>query len=171
MGYIMQIKTKYASFSVSPEYISGFTDGEGCFTILLSRKSTSLFGICITPSFSISQNTSGKHVLEEIQKYFKCGFIRKDRNTLKYEVRNFSDLQTKIRPHYLKYPLGTQKRIDFQLFCKACDRIAAKKIKNFKDLCKLFDIIYRMNNNGQNRRYSKEDWQIYCLSFEKEVKV
>ena len=52
---------------ITPDYIVGFIDKEGCFTLHIFKKATSSFGICVTPSFSVSQNSTSVHVLEEIQ--------------------------------------------------------------------------------------------------------
>lgn len=152
------------SQTISPYYISGFTDGEGCFTIGLSRKKTRKLGVDITPSFSISQNSHSQNVLIEIQKYFGCGFLRTDRQTMKYEVRKFPDLQEKIRPHFENYLLRTQKQKDFELFCLICDKIETNQIKTVNQFCEIVDSIYKMNNKGENRRYSKQDWKHYCMN-------
>lgn len=55
---------------LTPDYIVGFTDGEGCFTLHINKRKTSNFVFFFTPSFSLSQNSTSKHVLEEIQFFF-----------------------------------------------------------------------------------------------------
>jgi len=58
---------------LTPDYILGFTDGEGCFTLhIVNRKKRLNF----TPSFSVSQNTHSIQVLKEIQQFFGCGYLR-----------------------------------------------------------------------------------------------
>jgi hypothetical protein len=37
-------------------YFAGFVDGEGCFTVSFSPRSTLLLGWEVRPSFSVSQN-------------------------------------------------------------------------------------------------------------------
>ena len=59
---------------ITRDYILGFTDGEGCFSLHITKRTQNLFGFFFTPSFSLSQNTTSKQVLEEIQSFFKCGF-------------------------------------------------------------------------------------------------
>ena len=106
--------------SRTSEYILGFTDGEGCFTLHISKKKKSPFGLSLTPSFSVSQNTESRDVLEEIRLFFDCGWIRADRKTSKYEVRDLHSLLTKMIPFFKKHPLRTQKRRDFVVFCEIC---------------------------------------------------
>lgn len=83
---------------ISADYIVGFTDGEGCFSLHISKRTKSPFGLFFTPSFSVSQNTTSVAVLEEIQTFLGCGFIRPDRKTSKYEVRDLDSLEQKIIP-------------------------------------------------------------------------
>src|SRR5438067_1335901 len=74
-------------------YFAGFVDGEGCFTVFFSPRSTLLIGWEVRPSFSVSQNADRSEVLLLMQEHFQCGSIRPDRsdNTLKYEVRRLDD--------------------------------------------------------------------------------
>ena len=70
-------------------YISGYADGEGCFTVSISPRKKLRAGWEVRPSFSVSQNGDRAEVLYAIQAYFGCGSIRPDRSdqTLKWEVR------------------------------------------------------------------------------------
>src|SRR5207244_12774268 len=67
-------------------YFAGFVDGEGCFTVSFSPRSTLLIGWEVRPSFSVSQNADRSEVLLLMQQYFGCGSIRPDRSdkTLKF---------------------------------------------------------------------------------------
>ncbi|OGN03426.1 MAG: hypothetical protein A2655_02720 [Candidatus Yanofskybacteria bacterium RIFCSPHIGHO2_01_FULL_43_42] len=80
------------------EYISGYVNGEGCFSVSFSRRKKMLVGWETKPSFSVSQNQDRSEVLFLIQKKFGCGFIRRDYSdkTLKYEVRSLKDLIKKL---------------------------------------------------------------------------
>jgi len=149
--------------TLSPDYISGFSDGEGCFSISFSHKKKMPFGICVTPSFSISQNKESVSVLKRIQTYFQCGFLRQDKNTMKYEVRNLHDLQTRIRPHFETYPLNTQKAQDFRVFCDICDVLSEKKAKTSDQLIQLIEKAYTMNACGKHRRIAKHIWIEKCF--------
>ncbi len=139
----------------TPDYIVGFVDGEGCFTLHIIKKSNSPFGICLTPSFSVSQNTTSIHVLPLLQTMFGCGCIRKDRNTSKYEVRDLASLQQKIIPFFQKNQLKTAKKQDFVIFCKICQMIHEKHHFTYQGVVTLVDLAYSMNKNGVNRRKSK----------------
>jgi len=103
---------------IDPNYITGFVDGEGNFSISISPRNFKDVKWEIRPSFSISQRKRDRGILFKIKDYFGCGIIRPNRkdNTYKYEVRSLQDLKNIIIPHFKKYPLQTTKRIDFEIF-------------------------------------------------------
>src|SRR5690348_848666 len=75
-------------------YISGYADGEGCFTVSIAPRATLAVGWEVRPSFSVSQNGDRAEVLYALQGYFGCGSIRPDRSdkTLKWETRKLDEL-------------------------------------------------------------------------------
>jgi hypothetical protein len=105
---------------IDPNYITGFVDGEGSFSITISPRDFKDVKWEVMPSFSISQHKRNRGILFKIKNYFGCGTIRPNRedNTYKYEVRSLQDLKNIIIPHFKKYPLQTTKRIDFEIFTK-----------------------------------------------------
>jgi hypothetical protein len=68
--------------------------------------------------------------LEDIQLFFQCGFLRKDRETSKYEVRDLQELLEKSIPFFEKNKLTTQKNQDFLLFCEICNLLKKKFIRD-----------------------------------------
>ena len=137
-------------------YVSGFVDGEGCFSISFTLRAKLKTGIEVRPSFSISQNKRNYVVLEEIRDFFDCGSIRfskRDQN-YKYEVRSVADLVKKIIPHFKKYPLRTTKQKDFEIFTYVCNLVNQSKHLNKKFLNEIIENSYKMNESGK-RKYSK----------------
>ena len=122
-------------------YISGYVDGEGCFCISFSYRPKNIkIGWEIRPSFAVAQNYDRREVLDLIQKYFECGFMRRDYGdkTLKFEVRRIDDLLEKVIPHFYKFPLHSAKNKDFLLFADICKKM---KEGNHKDSDKVREII------------------------------
>jgi len=137
-------------------YISGFVDGEGCFSVSFNFRAKLKTGIEVRPSFSLSQNKRNLQVLEEIQAYFDCGglrFSRKDQN-YKFEVRNLSELCDRIIPHFKKYVLKTSKKRDFEIFCEICLLMRQSKHLNPDCLRKIIQESYKMNESGK-RKYKQ----------------
>ncbi len=115
-------------------WISGFSDGEGCFTISVIRNLTTRFGKQIFPEFVITQGAKSLSALEKIKKFFGCGSIvlnkrydNHNEHLYRYCVRSISDLQTKIVPFFNNFPLRTYKRNDFLIFKKALAMMVKKK--------------------------------------------
>jgi len=139
-------------------YITGFADGEGCFSISFNQRSQLRTNIEVRPSFCIAQNERSRHVLQEIQRYFACGHIRHSANdcTDKYEVRKVNDLNQKIIPHFKQYPLRTAKRYDFILFSHICSLVGERKHLDPRYLSEIIETAYRMNHAG-TRKYTAAD--------------
>ena len=93
------------------EYISGYTDREGCFSVSFLKRKKLTIGIETRPSFSVSQNEDRAEVLFLMQDHFACGHMCRDYSdkTLKYEVRRSDDLLTKVIPHFRRYPVLSGK--------------------------------------------------------------
>ena len=139
-------------------YITGFTDGEGCFSISFNRRAKLKTGIEIRPSFSIGQNKRSLQVLKEIHTYFGCGAIRfsKSDQLYKYEVRSIGDLMKRIIPHFQKFPLQTNKQLDFKIFAQVCELIYQSKHLNATYLEQIINQSYLMNGSGK-RKYTSEE--------------
>src|SRR3989344_7728566 len=136
-----------------PEYISGYVDGEGCFTVTFNKKAKALLGWELRPSFSVSQNEDRRQVLDIIKEYFGCGYIRRDYHdkTVKFEVRDHTDLVRKIIPHFEKFPLLSSKQNDFELFRKICELIDQNKHLNKNGYVEILNLAYGMNGSGKRR--------------------
>ena len=142
------------------EYISGYVDGEGCFSISFSKREKFLVGWETKPSFSVSQNEDRAQILFLMQEIFKCGFIRRDYSdkTLKYEVRSLDDLITKIIPHFEKYPLLSLKQCDFENFKNVCLLMQKQLHTEKQGLLKILGYAFAMNPSGK-RKYTKAEMQ------------
>ena len=144
---------KEDSFSL---YVSGFVDGEGCFSVSFRKVSRMTFGVEVRPSFSIGQNKTAKNhkLLKRIRDLLKVGAIRSDskrKGFYKYETRSLDGIRKNIIPFFKKHPLYTQKSEDFESFCKICSLMAAKQHLNMKGLTDIIDIAEEMNSSGKRR--------------------
>jgi hypothetical protein len=139
------------------QYITGFTDGEGTFSVSFSQCKKLNTGVEARPSFSISQHNRSKDVLFKIRDFFGVGgirFCKRDQN-YKYEVRAIKDLRKIIIPHFKKYPLMTKKREDFEKFVEICEMVSKNLHLNSRYIREIINIAYSMNESGK-RKYSKE---------------
>lgn len=134
-------------------YVSGFVDGEGCFSISFRILSRIKIEFETRASFSIAQRRTAANyaLLDRIRLLFKGGAIRGDRNCYKYETRALSHLRAEIIPFFKQYPLYTSKAVDFNNFCKICSLIAAKQHLNKIGLLQILDLVEDMNPSGTRR--------------------
>jgi hypothetical protein len=134
-----------------PSYISGYVDGEGCFTVSIAPRRTLRVGGEVRPSLSVSQNGDRSEVLLALQEHFGCGTLRPDRSdkTLKWEVRSLPLLLTVVIPHFHCYPLLSGKRRDFELFAEICERMARKEHCETNGLREIVRMAGAMNPSGK----------------------
>jgi hypothetical protein len=85
--------------------------------------------------------------LVRIKAFFGVGTIIKDRKTnmVYFVVSPLADLTNVIIPHFLEYPLLTQKRADFLLFKSIIDMINSKEHLDSEGLKKIVGIKYSIN--------------------------
>lgn len=140
------------------EYISGFVDGEGCFSVSFSRRPRFLVGWETKPSFSVSQNHDRAQPLFIMQEHFGCGFMRDgiSDKTLKYEVRRLDDLLEKVLPHFERYPLLSAKQQDARLLKEVCLLMKRGEHVTPEGMEKVMELAFRMNPSGK-RRYAQND--------------
>lgn len=139
-------------------YITGFVDGEGCFSISFSLRKKMKLGVEVRPSFAVSQHQRSKEIILYLQQYFNCGGVRFNKcdQNYKFEVRSTNDLITKVIPHFRKYPLQTSKANDFEIFVKVCSLISSNSHLNQKGLEEVLHLSSKINVTG-NKRYKRDD--------------
>jgi hypothetical protein len=139
-------------------YISGYVDGEGCFSISIAPRATLAVGWEVRPSFSVSQNGDRAEVLYALQSHFGCGSIRPDRSdkTLKWETRRLDELVGRVIPHFIRFPLLSAKQRDFERFAFACRLMADREHRSREGLIKVVSIAREMNASGK-RRYDADE--------------
>jgi len=131
--------------NLNPNYVTGFTDAEGCFHVSVVDKADLKVKKSVRVLFQISLNKKDKILLDQIQKFFGVGTVidRKD-GAFYYKVSQIKDLML-IVDHFEKYPLITQKHADFELFKQIIDLILKKEHLTNSGLQKIINIKASMN--------------------------
>ena len=103
-------------------WFSGFTDGEGNFSITLDRT-------YIRFRFKINLHIDDFEVLNTIKSKLKIGkvILEQNRNSCAFIVEKFAELKDVLCPIFINFPLHTTKKLDFQDFHTAI-LIKAKSI-------------------------------------------
>ena len=135
------------SSALNPYWITGFGDGESSFTISIIKDSKYKLGWVVKPSYRIGLHQKDSELLVRIKAFFGVGNIIKDRKTnmVYFVVSSLADLTNVIIPHFLEYPLLTQKRADFLLFKSIIDMINSKEHLDSEGLKKIVGIKYSIN--------------------------
>ena len=105
------------------QWVVGFTDGEGCFSISVVRNVTCRLGWQVQHEFAVTQATSSRSALELLREFFGCGSIIENRriddhreSLSRFSVKRRQDLTTTIIPFFEHHPLITAKHADFERF-------------------------------------------------------
>ena len=150
-----QLKSTKQSFStvsvkhyqLSPYFVTGFCDAESSFQISVTMNKASKLSWGVRAFFTIGLHSRDLPLLLEIQKFFDCGIIVKnDRdNEVILRVSSLQDLTNKIIPHFVKYPLLTNKAADFKLFKQVIDLMQNKAHLTMDGLQKIINIKASIN--------------------------
>jgi len=101
---------------ITPDYINGLTEGEGCFLVCLRKDNR------IELRFFIAQAIGNKPLLEEVRKFFKVGSVYQKSNVkgklpaYVFEVSKRDDIYKVVIPFFQKHKLLGIKALSFAVF-------------------------------------------------------
>lgn len=104
---------------LNPSFISGFSDAEGSFVVIILKNPRYNVGWSVQARFQIKLHENDRALLLLIQKFFyNIGDISKknDRCTVEFRVSDITSLNDIIIPHFEKHKLITNKYKDFIIF-------------------------------------------------------
>ncbi len=112
-------------------WLVGFTDGEGCFQLMISKNKPMPDGLLRSSTFRIGLRYDDKPILEKIRGYLGCGTIYDNFTACKiksttnpsaeFRVADIKDLATKIVPFFEKFQLRSKKKRDFDIWKKGVE--------------------------------------------------
>lgn len=113
---------------LDPWFVTGFSDGESCFNILITKSKTNSIGWQVQVRFIIELNIKDTPprgggsplrgdigILYKIQNFFGVGKITFTQKVARYAVFGIKDICV-ILDHFENYPLQSAKQIDFYLW-------------------------------------------------------
>lgn len=130
-------------------WITGFTDGEGCFHVSINRIIGMSLGWQVLPEFRIVQHEKDEAVLYKIKDYFGFGDVKINRTDShgtrkEFRVRGIDNLN-KLIEFFNKYPLSTSKVNDFKIFSEIIQLMNNKEHLTKEGLDKIAKLISEMN--------------------------
>ena len=110
-----------------PNWLAGFTAGEGCFMVLIKKSATTKLGETVNLAFKLTQNSRDEQLMRSLIKYLHCGQVYSVGNWLDFKVTKFDDIIKKIIPFFQKHPIHGVKMHDLADFCQVAEMMKVKK--------------------------------------------
>jgi hypothetical protein len=137
--------------NISPDWVAGFTDGEGTFYVGINKHKDMTAGFQVLPEFRIVQHKRDIKLLYNLKKFFNCGVVRKNHDTrFEYRVRSIKHLADIIIPFFQKYPLHTQKQFDFISFSKIVLKMQNNEHLTKEGIKQIIEIAKKMNRQQKS---------------------
>ncbi len=147
---------------MNPYYITGLTDGEGCFNVGIRYPKGPFKTIRVEPHFYIKLRGDNLPLLEKVKEVLKCGAIyyQKEKrlnhsDCYRFEVDNIRDQKEMLIPFFEKYPLLGVKKKDYLLFKQIVELVYLRKHKELKVVQKIINLKEKMNNRTRWMRESR----------------
>lgn len=104
--------------TINPNWLSGFTAGDGSFMISIHKNLSCKTGYQVQAAFNIDQHSRDIEQINLIKDFQGCGKVYQQKTDSRIIVKNFRDLQKYIIPHFSKYPLINIKQHNFIIWCQ-----------------------------------------------------
>jgi len=139
-------------------WITGFVDGEGCFSIHFVRQPARdhrkgyKIGFQVGHQFVVTQGARSVECLHALQVFFGVGRVFVNRrfdnhreHLCQFVVAKRNDLVQTIIPFFERYPLRTSKQADFLKFVKCMRLIETKRHLTASGLLEIVEVTQTMN--------------------------
>ena len=140
------------------QWVVGFVDGEGCFSVPIFRNRTCRLGWQAQPEFSVVQAERSADVLDELQRFFRCGHVSRNvrhddhrEDMVRFGVRSLGDLRQRILPFFEAHPLRTVKRHEFRRFATVVRLMSTGAHLTGEGLTEIARIASTMNHRRPSR--------------------
>lgn len=128
-----------------PNWIAGFTDGDGCFFIRVYNSPKSKLGKAVQLSFIVTQHIRDKELLKSFIEYFNCGQISERKDACDFIVVSITDINKKIIPFFFQYKLQGIKKLNLADFSQVAKIMETKEHLTHEGLNKIIKIKAGMN--------------------------
>lgn len=130
---------------LSPDWVVGFVDGEGCFHVSVQSHPEMTAGYQVLPEFVVVQHLRDVPILYALKKFFQGGVVRVNHDDRYcYRMRKLEQLE-KLCEFFLKHPLKTKKNVDFRKFRKIILMMKEKKHLTKEGLKEITNLALQMN--------------------------
>ena len=136
--------------SLSPEWVVGFVDGEGCFFVGINRQPTMKVGWQVLPEFRVVQHERDVAILARLREFFGCGQITTNHGDRKeLRIRGLKELR-QVVAFFEGHPMRTVKRSSFDCFAEVIRLMERGDHLTMDGLTQIRELASRMNRGAQN---------------------
>src|SRR3989338_7542688 len=142
-----------------PQYVAGFIDGEGSFSVSIGKHKTLRRGFEVRPEFEMELRKDDQEILERILvtigigKIYDCSYERYGWYPhAKYKITSIWDLKEYLFPFLDTHPLQAKKKKSYLLFKQIVLMVCAKKHlfdDGFNKIVKLRDKLRALGNKAK----------------------
>jgi hypothetical protein len=145
------------------DYVAGFIDGEGCFSLKLHRdvkrnRVGSPVYLHWKAEFCIVLRKDDSEILEKIREALGCGKVYLNGRFARYSVQDRGELISKVIPFFAKFPLRAKKQNDFKLWSESVKILEANAGKgtarHLKEIDEVFEKLRAISEQLTHSRSS-----------------
>lgn len=148
----------FKSQRLHPQWVIGFTDSAGCFSVSIVKNSSTKIGLQVFPEFVIADSSKNLKLLKKLRGFFRCGRvyqttreIKKKELLSKFCVRSQKELHTKIVPFFINNPLKTEKNKQFKIFVRILELFSRQEHLHDAGIKKIAKLATSMNTNKKRQ--------------------
>ena len=139
---------------VSPDYIVGLTDGEGCFYVLVRPPYNKDGGAMVQLRFFIKVQEEDREMLEKVQNTLRCGAVYFQHETrvnhtqcYRYTVGSHRDIFGTIIPFFRTHPLESVSKLrNFKIFCEVANLVSQGAHHTQEGIRQIMELKSQMNH-------------------------
>lgn len=144
---------------ISGDYIAGFVEGEGCFSVNLNHNKNGKIN-SYRPMFSLGLNIRDESLLKKIQQEIGCGSIYYDKSPRKrgydkthdivvLKIYRKTDIYYKLIPFFEKHKFHGSKKSTFDNFKEIVQIIGTKHYKSDEEKKRILELKNQLNPIGK----------------------
>ena len=130
--------------TIDPNWLAGFTSGEGSFIINIFKGTTKI-GWIVKLEFKLTQHKRDEFLMKNLINVFECGGVFRDGIAFNFRVTNLDEIVNKIIPFLKKHPIRGVKALDFADWCEVAEMMKNKEHLTPEGLSKIKKIKAGMN--------------------------
>ena len=109
----IQAENERCTSSLHPQWVAGFTSGDGCFKVSIRESKGCKVGNRVIIIFVLNQHIRDELLLKSLVNFFGCGQTYSYKDYIEFRCQSFLDNYNKILPFFRKYPILGVKSQDF----------------------------------------------------------